>query len=45
MSINKKQDVSINVCLSLVDKYLELKNEETGTIETFEKLSIKLNNI
>lgn len=40
LSINKKSNISIGICLTLIDKYLELKEEETGTVETFEKLSI-----
>ncbi|CAD8213630.1 unnamed protein product [Paramecium octaurelia] len=38
LAVNRKNNVSINVCLKFIDDYLELKQEDSSTAEIFEQL-------
>ncbi|CAD8208945.1 unnamed protein product [Paramecium pentaurelia] len=38
LTINRKSNVSINVCLKFIDDYLELKQEDSNAAEIFEQL-------
>ncbi|CAD8125744.1 unnamed protein product [Paramecium sonneborni] len=38
LAINRKYNVTINVCLKFIDDYLELQEEDSSTVELFEQI-------